>query len=157
MILLLKNKKLIIIKNKAKKLFSFELSKRNATLAIIIIFSLYTIATINELDDEENLFSDSSKVVNASNNYELTPTTITVKYFLLQKSIQIFDNIKIIPFVASLGLLLITYFLAREFTKKRFAGVISILVILQSSLFLKYDTIATYENFWLLFYFTSIY
>ena len=79
------------------------------------------------------------------------------KYYLLNLSIELFDNIKIIPFIASIGLLFVTYLITKEITNRRFAGIISILVVLQSSLFLKYDTIATYENFWTLFYFISIY
>ena len=140
-----------------KKVFAFELSKRNTILIIGIIFSLYIITSINELDNDENLFSDSLRVVKGAEAYDIFENLFSVKYFLLNLSIELFDNIKIIPFIASNLLLAVTYLITKEITKKRFAGVISILVVLQSSLFLKYDTIATYENFWTLFYFISIY
>ena len=50
-----------------------------------------------------------------------------------------------------------TYLLTTQICQKRFAGIISMIVLLQSNIFLKYDTIAVYENFWVLFYLISLY
>jgi hypothetical protein len=54
-------------------------------------------------------------------------------------------------------LLLLTYVITAQISKKRFAGIVAMGVLLQSSLFLSYDTTATYENFWILFYLISLY
>ena len=159
-VLFLKNKIPSSLKNKFEKVFSFELSKRKTTLIICIIFSVYIITSINELDDNEEYFSDSVHVFNFAKTFDILEVGLVpsvIKYYLLNLSIELFDNIKIIPFIASNLLLVISYLITKEITKKRFAGIISVLVILQSSLFLKYDTIATHENFWTLFYFISIY
>ena len=77
--------------------------------------------------------------------------------FLLDSSLNIFQNIKILPFFASILVILFTYLLTTQITQKRFAGIISILVLLQSHTFLRFDTVAVYENFWVLFYLLSIY
>jgi len=50
-----------------------------------------------------------------------------------------------------------TYALTTQICQKRFAGIIAMVVLLQSNIFLKYDTIAVYENFWVLFYLISLY
>ena len=159
-ILFLKNKIPSSIKNKFKKIYSFELSKRKTILIMCIIFSAYIIISINELDDNEEYFSDSKGVFDAAKTFDILEVGLThavIKYYLLNLSIELFDNIRIIPFIASNLVLVISYLITKEITKKRFAGIISILVILQSSLFLKYDTTATYDNFCVLFYFISIY
>jgi len=167
---------LLIIKNKIpnnlkkiiQNIFSFDLSKKNTQIILCVIFSLYIISVINELDDVENLFGDSIAVTKHAENFtnlyienfdldHLFTVIPSPNYVLLSTSIQLFDNIKIIPFIGSLFLIFVTYILTKEITKKRFAGIISILVILQSPLFLKYDTIATYTNFWMLFYLISLY
>ena len=77
--------------------------------------------------------------------------------FLLDVSYDLFQNIKLLPFIASILVVFFTYLLATQFCKKRFAGIISVLVLLQSHIFLKFDTIAVYENFWVLFYLVSLY
>jgi hypothetical protein len=79
------------------------------------------------------------------------------RYFLLKLSVELFDNYKIFPFFASIGLLLVTYLFATLITGKRFAGIISLVIMVQSNLFLSFDTSPTYSNFWTLFYVLSLY
>ena len=80
-----------------------------------------------------------------------------VRMFLLWSSLNVFQNVKILPFVASILLVVVTYFLTYQISQKRFAGIVSMVVLLQSYTFLRYDTIAVYENFWVLFYIFSLY
>jgi len=80
-----------------------------------------------------------------------------VKVFLLSISQDIFQNIKFLPFVASILLVIVTYFFTVQISKKRFSGIVSMAVLLQSYTFLEYDTIAIYANFWTLFYVFSLY
>jgi len=79
------------------------------------------------------------------------------KYFLLKSSVALFDNYKIFPFFASVGLLVVTYLFTTLITGKRFAGIISLVIMTQSNLFLSFDTSPTYSNFWTLFYVLSLY
>lgn len=80
-----------------------------------------------------------------------------VRILLLYISQNIFQNIKLLPFIASILLVILTYFFTHQLSSKRFAGLVSMAVLLQSYTFLDYDTIAVYENFWVLFYVLSLY
>jgi len=80
-----------------------------------------------------------------------------VRMFLLDVSLDIFQNIKLLPFVASILVVVFTYLVTVQFCQKRFAGIIAVIVLLQSYTFLKFDTIAVYENFCVLFFLISLY
>ena len=76
---------------------------------------------------------------------------------LLDVSQDFLQNIKLLPFVASILVIIFTALVTIQISKKRFAGIISMIVLLQSITFTDFDTIAVYENFWVLFYLISIY
>jgi hypothetical protein len=76
---------------------------------------------------------------------------------LLEFSQDIFQNIKFLPFVASVFTVIFTALITIQLSKKRFAGIIAMLVLLSSVTFTDFDTIAVYENFWVLFYLISLY
>ena len=59
--------------------------------------------------------------------------------------------------MGTISLLVVTYFFTVQLTKKRFAGLVAIVLTLSSFTFLRYDTLATYSNFWTLFYILSLY
>ena len=80
-----------------------------------------------------------------------------VRMFLLDMSLNIFQNIKLLPFIASILVVVFTYLITAQFSQKRFAGIIATVVLLQTYTFLKYDTVAVYENFWVLFFLISLY
>ena len=80
-----------------------------------------------------------------------------VRMILLLTSLEILGNVKIIPFLGSIALLLTTYVFTKQVTNNRLAGIIAMLVLIQSYTFLKYDSFAMYENFWVLFYVLSLY
>jgi len=146
---------------------NFELSRNVTIIVISVILFIYVIFTLPELfiDEAEQWpdyrllefsleiwpFEESEKEIFTELN------TRYVKMFLLNISHNIFQNIKILPFIASIALVIVTYFLTFQISKKRFAGIISMLVLLQGYTFLKYDTIAIYDNFWVLFYVFSVY
>lgn len=78
-------------------------------------------------------------------------------YFFLFISLEYLGNIRFLPFIASIGLLILVYFLTKEISGKRISGIIATAILVQSNLFLLYDTTSTYENFWTFFYFLSLY
>jgi len=146
---------------------NFEISKKVALIIAIILLSIYIGFSIGELTlDEEEEWSDYFILQEA---LEIFPygehegiavkeqTGRYVRMFLLWSSLNVFQNVKILPFVASILLVVVTYFLTFQISQKRFAGIISMVVLLQSYTFLRYDTIAVYENFWVLFYIFSLY
>ena len=151
----------------SEKIFSFDLSKKNSLVFLIIILGIYVASSANELTIYElNQYGDFLVLEDAiemwpeqesENRYLSEQLDRHVRMVLLVISEEVFDNIKIIPFLASIFLLITTYFLTIELSRKNFTGLIAVVLILQSSTFYIYDTIAVYENFWVLFYVFSIY
>ncbi len=148
---------------KITKIFNFindkDISKRKTLIIILILFLIYLVFSIDELYREEFELGDYKGAMDAVKNFEFSsnPSTIEIRYYLLHISYVIFHNIRVLPFIASITLLLVTYFLTFELTKKRLSSLIAFGVLLQSNLFLLFDTTATYENFWTSFYFFSLY
>jgi len=142
------------------KIFKIEISKKVSFVIIGTLLSIYIIGSAGELASEES-WGDYTGVKDKAENRSLEQAfrsfDVPVKFFFLSSSLELFDNIRIIPFLASIALLFLTYFVTIKITNKRFAGIVAFVVLLQSNLFLSYDTSATYENFWILFYLLSLY
>lgn len=138
-----------------------DISKRTTLIIFLILFLIYIIFTVDELGREEYELGDYKNVIRVVKNFEFTEDMLSItpdlRYFILNVSYVAFDNIRILPFIASISLLLITFFLTLEITKKRLSAIIAFCVLLQSNLFLIFDTTASYENFWTVFYFFSLY
>jgi len=172
------------IRHALESLFSFEISKKTAVVIFLIILAGYVAFSSVELTEdetwpdwnkvEERLEGDLQKgsgnetcdimmTIEHCYGWPRSNPTISsgfephVRYFLLKLSVALFDNYKIFPFFASIGLLLVTYLFATLITGKRFAGIISLVIMTQSNLFLSFDTSPTYSNFWTLFYVLSLY
>ena len=108
---------------------------------------------LNEaIRDDRFTFEDA---ISGNQNYSVIEPH--VKYSLLLISEKIFGDYRVIAFFASIGLLITTYFITTEITKKRIPGILAILLVLQSNIFLTYDTSYVYSNFWILFYALSLY
>ena len=141
------------------RLFDFDVSNRIAIIVIAIILSIYIGATVGEFAVEEswNDFSRIQSVVIDRGIENLQGFELYVKYTLLTVSLNFFGDMRVVPFLASIALLVTTFFIAKEITKKRVPGIIAMVLVLQSNIFLTYDTSATYSNFWILFYVLSLY
>ena len=154
------------------RLFNFDVSKKITAITIIIILSAYIITTVPEFETEEE-FPDFIKIemrlneairdnrftiedaISGNQNY--SPIEPHVKYSLLIISEKVFGDYRVVAFFASIALLVVTFFITKEITKKRVPGIIAMLLVLQSNIFLTYDTSAAYSNFWVLFYVLSLY
>ena len=148
-------------------ILNFEISKRITVILGIIIFVFYIGFSVNELSiNEDGQFPDYGILKTA---LQIWPSTESddiyvqeqnsryVRMVLLGTSLEILQNIKILPFVASISLLIVTFFLTYQISHKRFSGIVALLIILQSHTFLFFDTVAVYENFWILFFLISLY
>jgi len=151
----------------SEKIFSFDLSKRNSFVILGIILTIYIAISANELSiNEVEQYGDYlvlERAINvwpeqkAENKYLAEQLDRHVRMVLLVASEEVFHNIKVIPYLASIFLLITTYFLTVKLSDRNFTGLVAVILILQSSTFYIYDTIAVYENFWVLFYVFSIY
>ncbi|MFQ5782729.1 MAG: hypothetical protein ACE5GR_06715 [Nitrosopumilus sp.] len=156
---LLHKKKINPLSKIFEKIFSFEISKKVSLIAMIILLVIYVSATAGELSAEETLddYIGVKKRLETWSPDSITSFEPHVRYFLLSVSMDVFGNYKVVPFLASISLLVVTYLITTRITQKRFAGVVATILLLQSSVFLTYDTTVSYTNFWILFYLTSLY
>jgi len=154
------------IKNSIQFIQEFEVSQKVAMIVFAIIIGGYVIFTANELTlNELDVFKDWRFIQKILENYPFgvdeegyeSLEILHVKNFLLFFSQQVFQNVKVLPFLASIALVSLTYFFTVKISRKRFAGLVAMLILIQSSTFLRYDTSATFSNFWNLFYILSLY
>ena len=155
------------LQNIIERARSFEISKKTTIIVFFIIMGIYIGLSAPELFLDEALQWDDYIVLEkalelgpygeSDNPYIQEQNDRYVRMFLLDTSLNTFQNIKFLPFIASIMVVFFTYLLTTQICQKRFAGIISMIVLLQSNIFLKYDTIAVYENFWVLFYLISLY
>ena len=163
-----KNKIPSLVHNVVEKIRIFEIPKRVAVISLVIILGVYVGLSTPELFlDEGDEWGDYHDVLLPA--LEIWPFGQTddiyiqeqndryVRMFLLDVSLDIFQNIKLLPFVASILVVVFTYLITVQFCQKRFAGMIAVIILLQSYTFLKFDTVAVYENFWVLFFLISLY
>ena len=150
-----------------KFILNFEISKKTAIILGIIILGIYIGLSSSELFlDEKNQWSDYFILEDALeiwpstdhwNVYIKEQNTRYVRMILLDVSQDLFQNIKLLPFIGSILVVVFTALITIQISKKRFAGIIAMIILLQSITFTDFDTIAVYENFWVLFYLISIY
>jgi len=151
-----------------EKIRTFEISKRVSIISLAVILVVYVGLSIPELFlDESSQWSDYDAVLipaleiwpfgESDDIYVQEQNDRYVRMFLLDISLDIFQNIKFLPFIASILIVVFTYLITAQFCQKRFAGIISVVVLLQTYTFLKFDTTAVYENFWVLFFLISLY
>jgi hypothetical protein len=142
-----------------EKVFSFEISNKVSLVIMTLLIIIYISASAGELSVQENLgdYAGVKKRLGTWSIDTITSFEPHVRYFLLSSSMILFGNYKVIPFIASIALLITTYLITKTITQKRFAGIISTIILLQSSVFLTYDTTVSYTNFWVLFYLISLY
>ena len=162
-----KNKLPKLIYNGIRFALSFEISKKTAIIVGRVIILIYIGLSVEELTFYEGdqfpdwFILEKSLAIwpstDSPDKYVQEQNTRYVRMLLLDFSQEYLQNIKILPFIASILVVVFTALITIQISKKRFAGIISILVLLQSFTFLSFDTIAVYENFWVLFYLVSIY
>ena len=150
-----------------KFILNFEISKKTAIISGIIILGIYIGVSSSELFlDERNQWPDYLILEETLdiwpstdhwNVYIKEQNTRYVRMVLLDVSQDFLQNIKLLPFIASILVIVFTALITIQISKKRFAGIVSMIILLQSITFTDFDTIAVYENFWVLFYLISIY
>jgi len=150
------------------KIRTFEIPKRVTIIALAVILGVYIGLSAPELSlDEGADWADYDAILipaleiwpfgQTDDIYVQEQNDRYVRMFLLDVSLDIFQNIKLLPFIASILVVVFTYLVTVQFCQKRFAGIIAVIVLLQSYTFLKFDTVAVYENFWVLFFLISLY
>jgi len=145
-----------LIEKSIKFIFNFEVSKRISLLVILSLFAVYVAFSFQELL-EPDLWPDYSNIECAMDGWPFENICGSelfyyyVKNALFFVSVNFFHNIKLVSFLGSISLVFLTYLFTVQITKKRFAGLVSMSILLSSQLFLLFDTTPTYSNYWSLF------
>ena len=161
-ILNLKNKLPWYLIKSIRSVLNFEVSIKIAFLVVAVLIGLYITFTVAEISQGEP-WEDYTRTVKPKletwtfDEFFNLNTSKPITYFFETMSMNIFGNYKVIPFVASIALLVLTYFITAKITEKKLAGLISLVLVLSSTIFLTYDTSITYPNFWILFYLLSLF
>lgn len=139
---------------------NFELTKKQALIGVVAILVIFCIIVSGTLSSEET-WADYTSVKKRVDSWDISQFGKSFephfRYLLLSTSLHLFGNIRVIPLIASAALLLLTYFFTKNITEKRFAGIVSMALVLQSNIFVSYSTTASYDNFWILLYLFSLY
>jgi len=143
-------------------IFNYEISSKLAFFVILIIIGTYIIASVGELFNGQFLDDYYFRGKAEFENYDVTTIGEAglgshFGHFLTTSSMQLFGNYKVVPFIVSISLLVLTYLFTFEITQKRFAGIVAMVIVLQSGIFLFYDTTAVYPNYWIVFFLLSLY
>jgi len=153
-----------LVRRSLNFLVNFDISPKVTIIALVIILSFFILLNFDELFlNEQNQWPDFFRIRMVmegwpfENHGAVSVKNLHVKNFLLKTSEVLFQNIKIVPFIGTNALLLVTYLFTAQLTKKRFSGIVAVLLTLSSFSFWRYDTLATYANFWTLFFLLSLY
>ena len=134
-----------------------KISEKTSILCLVLLISTYAILTFPEIQNHELWGDYYNNILPMVENFNFDSPYRLLENFLLITSIEIFDNIRVIPFISSILLLFNVFFTTKLLSKNNLAGIIAVLVMLQSYTFLKYDTYATYTTFWINLYLFSVY
>lgn len=149
------------ISNSFNFISSFEISKKVTILIMILLIGGFITFTVNQLFTNESFLDYYNVDKPTLEHWTIGDITkqfnLHVKFFLIIISMKLFGSYRIIPYLASISLLVLTYFFTKLITKSRFAGIISMVLVLQSSIFFIYNSSVAYDNFWILFYLLSLY
>lgn len=144
----------------AGRLSGYDISYRTSLAAMGAVLIIYAAASAHELYEAES-WGDYGAVRDRLDSWSahtaLESFEPHVRYFLIKASEDVFGNQKAVPFMASIALLITTYAFARRITGSNLAGMVALAIVLQSNVFLTYDTSVSYTNFWVLFYLASLY
>jgi len=159
-ILYRKNKLPHMLNSLFKFILNFEISHRTALVLVGFLIASYAILTVGELYDREVWGDFVATLEPALQNFswdELGISGKLIPFVLGYLSMEFFGTYRVAPFIASILCLLFTYLVTVQISKKRFAGIIALVIVLQSENFLIYDNIITYPIMWIMFILLSIY
>ena len=130
--------------NAIEKIRSFEISKKHTLIIFSLIMGIYIGFTTPEIFLDESEQADDFIILmkglaiwpsgESDNPYVKEQNDRYVRMFLLDTSLDVFQNIKLLPFIASILVVAFTYLITTQICQKRFAGIISMIILLQSCL-----------------------
>lgn len=147
------------------KFSEFDISDKFSRIVLIVVLLTYVAVSFNELFTEEcsgvgNCF-DYDRRMSRLETWDFSWIQSDFRHIvhmgLLELSYGLFHNYKVLVLASSVLLLVLTYAFTIKIAEKNLAGLIAVLVVLQSSVFYAYDTSVVYPSFWALFFMAGLY
>lgn len=139
---------------------TFDLSKTKTLIISLGIMSAYVCLTIPELSDPKD-WPDWDIYKAALEKWQPSDMLDGFDYHLRNMmgkfSMDYLHNNKVVPFASSIGLLILTYLISVQFTGKRFAGILGMVVVMASVVYRQFDTSAPHGYEWAVFFMAAIY
>lgn len=160
--ILYQKNKLLPINRILDFLKEFDINKSKSLLILLAILSVYVGFSYGELFEAENI-PDRSNVIAQLETWHTGEKLVDkishlhTNLFFLTASEFIFHNMRVIPFLFSVLLLILTYFFTNKLTSKNYTGLVSVVIVIQSFIFREFDSVITYSNFWVFFYVLSLF
>jgi len=155
-----KNKLPQNLTNLFRLILNLEISHRTAIILLGIMIGSYVVLNVEEVYTQEP-WGDFGGVEKILKNFSFDELSLmgfrVIPYTLAVLSMEIFGSYRVAPFIASILCLFFTYLVTAEISKKRFAGIVALFVVLQSENFSVYDTTITYPIMWIMLYLLSLY
>jgi len=114
------------VRNGLQFLVNFDISAKITVITLVAILGIYIGFTVEELFlNEQDQWADYVRIQMVlegwpfSDSGEAPAKILYVKNFLLKTSEVLFQNTKIVPFIGTITLLLVTYFFTAQLTKKK--------------------------------------
>jgi hypothetical protein len=140
---------------------AFDLKPKYAYLVLVILLSGYLIVTIPEIFQDECsgyfMCFDHDRRMSSLYTWNFHDDFWNVHYLLLIASNEMTGKYSTFVLISSFLLLCMTYLFTSKITGKRYAGLVAVMITLQSSIFYNYDTSVTYPSFWCLLYISALY
>jgi len=165
--LLYQKNKITSFSSLINKIRSFEITKKQSLIAGLAILIIYIIVASPEISISEiTQWADYGILITGLETFPETNSgdfsideqnSRFIRMILLGFSQDYLGNIKIIPFIASISVVALVGLITVDISHRRIAGLIAMIILLQSYTFLEYDTVAVYENLWVMFFLLSIY
>jgi len=135
-ILYRKNRLPQLLTNLFRSFLNFEISQRTSLVLIGVLISSYAILNAGgELYAPDPWEDFEAAVEEPLQNWsfdKLKLSTVALKFLFGYMSMELFGSYRVIPFVASLVCLFLTYLVTVQISKKRFAGIVALAIVLQS-------------------------
>lgn len=149
-----------VLSGRIRALFSFEVSKKVTIIVMALLLSVYIGLSGHEVFEEPSRV-DFENVEKRLQSWDITQFARGFEphasYLFDTISYSVFGSYKVIPFLSSVILVVLVFFITRQLAHKNFAGLVASVVLLQSYVFLDFDSSVTYPSYWITLYLFSLY
>lgn len=137
--------------------------RKNHQLHLVLLYCIimiYVVIEFDSLQDQQYDKWDSFYVqpyIESCDIFQIPQERAVLKFYQFCLSDYLFDNPKVIPFLESIGILIVSFLLANKILHSNYAGLFAASLIITSNIFLKNTTTYGYSTEWAFFFILAVY